>query len=93
MKSPIKSGTFVAAQLSLAMMLPLMAAAAEPFNGPESQSGKVSAPTQTLAPTQTASGPYDPSSGATGIYDQEDRFKDSQGFPLPGYSRVIEPID
>lgn len=87
MKNPINPGTFLAAQLSLAMMVPLMAAAAEPSNGSDNQSGKVS------VPTQTATGPYDPNSAGTGIYDQDDRFKDSKGFPLPGYSRVIEPVD
>ena len=88
MKSPLRPATFLAAQLSLAMALPLMAAAAEAPNPAESQ------PTDSSRPTQSATSPFDPAgpgSGGTGIYDNFDRFKDKRGFPLPGYSHVIEP--
>jgi len=85
MKSQVRSGTFAAAQFGLAMLLPLLATAAEPLNGSDSQ------PAKGTVPTQSATGPYDPTSGGAGIYDQDDRFKDSKGFPLPGYGHVIEP--
>jgi len=88
MRSPIRPATFLAAQLSLAMALPLMAAAADAPRSADSQ------PANTTPPTQSATSPYDPSgpgAGGAGPYDQYDRFKDKRGFPLPGYGRVVEP--
>lgn len=88
MRSPFRPATFLAAQLSLAMALPLMAAAADAPKPSESQ------PADPLPPTQSATKPSDPTApgaAGTGIYDQYDRFKDERGFPLPGYSHVIEP--
>ena len=94
MRSPIRPATFLAAQLSLAMALPLMAAAADAPNGADSRPANPAPPTQSATSPDDPTGLNDPTrpgmSGA-GPYDQYDRFKDKRGFPLPGYSHVIEP--
>jgi hypothetical protein len=83
-----KAAIFVAAQMSFAMVLPLMAAAADSSNVAPSSSA-------TTAPTQSASSPYDPSGPGPGggVYDNSDRFRDAKGFPLPGYAPLFEPTD
>lgn len=84
-----KAAIFVAAQMSFAMVLPLMAAAAD---SPD----VAASPAPTPAQTQDALSPHDPSGpgpGGAGVYDNADRFRDAKGFPLPGYAPLFEPTD
>ena len=90
MKSLGRTSAFVAAQMSLAMALPLLAAAAEQSSNVNSQ------PPVARGQEQSASSAYDlagPGAGDTGIYDNFDRFKDEKGFPRPGYGLLFAPVD
>jgi len=90
MKSLGRTSAFLSAQMSLAMALPLLAAAAEQPSTVNSQ------PAAPKVEEQSASSPYGsagPGAGGTGIYDNFDRFKDEKGFPRPGYGLLFGPAD
>jgi hypothetical protein len=89
MSNTRKTAFVFSALLGLAVTQPLAVSFAASPNAINNQTAQLVSPSQSelgpavVVPTQRAHG--------AGVYDQYDRYRDQQGFPLPGEAQLFLP--
>ena len=78
--------------LGLSVTLPLAGSFAASPNAINNQTAQLAAPVQSELGRQPMA-QVRPAWRGAGTYDGYDSYRGSNGFPLPGYSQLFEPLD